>query len=82
MNEYQAASWGAMAKKYNLDQRTYGPGTGYYFPPHWSNGWIVEACPAKGLFVSSAWFTPDKKIVHSIDVKKPCLWIFVLTAAA
>ncbi|MDR0923403.1 MAG: helix-turn-helix transcriptional regulator [Hungatella sp.] len=78
MNEYQAASWGAIAKKYNLDQRTYGPGTGYYFPPHWSNGWIVEACPAKGLFVSSAWFTPDKKIVHSIDVKKPCLWIFCI----
>ncbi|WP_349945562.1 helix-turn-helix transcriptional regulator [Lacrimispora sp. BS-2] len=78
MNEYQAASWGAMAKKYNLDQRTYGPGTGYYFPPHWSNGWIIEACPAKGLFVSSAWFTPDKKTIHTIDVKKPCLWIFCI----
>ena len=78
MNEYQAASWGAMAKKYNLKQNTYGPGTGYYFPPHWSNGWIVEACPAEGLFVSSAWFTPDKNMVHAIDVQKPCLLIFCI----
>ena len=78
MNEYQAASWGAMAKKYNLKQNTYGPGTGYYFPPHWSNGWIVEAYPAEGLFVSSAWFTPDKNMVHAIDVQKPCLLIFCI----
>ncbi|QIB70481.1 helix-turn-helix transcriptional regulator [Aminipila butyrica] len=78
MNQYQTASWGAMAKKYNLNQRTYGQGTGYDFPPHWSNGWIVESCPAEGLFVSSAWFTPEKKIVHTVDIKKPCLWIFCI----
>ena len=67
-----------MAKKYKLNQRTYGQGTGYDFPPHWSNGWIVEACPADGLFVSSAWFTPDRKMVHTVDVKKPCLWILCI----
>lgn len=78
MNQYEAASWGAMAKKYNLNQRVYGPGTGYDFPTDWSNGWIVEANPAKGLFVSSAWFTPEKKIVHAIDVDKPCMWIFCI----
>ena len=76
MNEYDPASWGAMAKKYDLNPASYGPGTGHYFPPHWSNGWIVEVSPAQGLHVASAWFTPNKTIVHKIDIKQPCLWLF------
>ena len=78
MKDYDAASWGAMARKYNLHQHPYGPGTGYHFPPHWSNGWIVEVCPAEGLYVSSAWFTPNKTVIHKIDIKKPCLWLFCI----
>ncbi len=81
MNEYQSASWGAMAKKYNLTQNSYGEtstGVGYYFPSHWSNGWIVEENPAEGLYVSSAWFTPEKNVAHTVDIKKPCLWIFCI----
>lgn len=78
MNEYDGASWGAMAKKYNLHSSPYGPGTGHHFSPHWSNGWIVEVRPAEGLYVSSAWFTPNKTIVHKIDVKKPCIWLFCI----
>ncbi|MTK10116.1 MAG: helix-turn-helix transcriptional regulator [Hungatella sp.] len=78
MNRYDDASWGSMAKKYNLHQTPYGPGKGYYFPPHWSNGWIVEVSPAEGLYVSSGWFTPNQTIVHKIDIKEPCLWLFCI----
>ncbi len=80
MNRYDDASWGSMAKKYNLRQTPYGPGTGHYFPPHWSNGWIVEVSPVQGLYVSSAWFTPNQTIVHKIDIKDPVSGFFALIA--
>ncbi|MFV0352555.1 MAG: helix-turn-helix transcriptional regulator [Oscillospiraceae bacterium] len=75
MDEYQAASWQALAQKYNIPQAIYGYGRSYNFPPHWKNGWIQEANPAKGLFVASAWFTPAQKMVHTVNIKKPCMWI-------
>ncbi|WP_101697957.1 helix-turn-helix domain-containing protein [Clostridium minihomine] len=76
MDEYEKAAWLAVAEKYNLKQLAYGNGKSYQFPPHWSNGWIAEMRPAPGLFVSSAWFTPNQKITHTVNVSKPCMWIF------
>lgn len=76
MEEYEKLSWGYMATKYNFIGRAYGQGKTYNFPPHWSNGWISEMNPADGLFVASAWFTPDRKLVHKINTDKSCLWIF------
>lgn len=76
MDEYNDSSWSALADKYNLVKRPYGNGQIYDFPPHWSNGWIAEINPAKGLFVSSAWLTPSEQIVHTINSSKPFMIIF------
>ena len=76
MKEYEKLSWGHMANNYNFTNSPYGKGRMYNFPPHWSNGWISEMNPSEGLFVASAWFTPDKKITHKINTDKACLWIF------
>jgi AraC-like DNA-binding protein len=76
MDEYRASSWNALADKYKLTKRAYGKGQIYDFPPHWSNGWIAELNPAKGLFVSSAWLTPSEEIVHTINSNKPFMMIF------
>lgn len=75
MKDQKKLSWGHMASNYNLADRPYGLGRTYNFPPHWSNGWISEMNPAEGLFAASAWFTPDRKIVHRINTDKACLWI-------
>ncbi|MCS4454142.1 hypothetical protein JTT01_03295 [Clostridium botulinum] len=80
MVKYSDSSWSALADKYNLVKRPYGKGQIYDFPPHWSNGWIAEVNPAKGLFVSSAWFTPSEQIVYTINSSNPFMMLFVLTA--
>lgn len=76
MDEYQNAAWVALAEKYALSCRVYSTGQTYDFPPHWSNGWITETRPADGLFVASAWFTPNREIIHRVNTQKPCMWIF------
>ncbi len=76
MDDYNDSSWSALADKYNFVKRPYGNGHIYDFPPHWSNGWIAEINAAKGLFVSSAWFTPSEQIVHTINSSKPFMIIF------
>jgi len=78
MDEYNDSSWSALADKYNFVKRTYGNGQIYDFPPHWSNGWIAEINAAKGLFVSSAWFTPSEQVVHTINSNKPFMIIFCI----
>ena len=75
MDEYNTSSWNALADKYNLVKRPYGNGQVYDFTPHWSNGWIEEVNPAKGLFVSSAWLTPSEQVVHTINSSKPFMII-------
>lgn len=78
MNEYTKVSWRGLAEKYHLKEREYGKGLIYDFPPHWSNGWIAEMHPAKGLFVASAWFTPSQTLVHRVETEKPCMWILCI----
>lgn len=78
MDEYKNSSWSALADKYNFNKRSYGKGQIYDFPPHWSNGWIAEINPAKGLFVSSAWLTPSEPIVHTINSNKPFMMLFCI----
>jgi AraC-like DNA-binding protein len=78
MNEYKDSSWNAVADKYNLTKRPYGKGQIYDFPNHWSNGWISEVNPAEGLFVSSAWFTPSERVVHTINSSKPFMLLFCI----
>ncbi|WP_252225541.1 AraC family transcriptional regulator [Clostridium sp. ZBS2] len=78
MYEYKDSSWKALADKYNLTKRPYGKGQIYDFPHHWSNGWIAEINPAKGLFVSSAWLTPSEQIVHTINSSDPFMLLFCI----
>lgn len=78
MDEYNDSSWAALADKYNFVKKNYGNGQIYDFPPHWTNGWIAEINAAKGLFVSSAWFTPREQVVHTINSSKPFMMIFCI----
>ncbi len=80
MNEEEifTMGWGAMAKENNLVTKQNDKGFIHNFPPGWQNGWISEMHPAKGLYTSSAWFTPAKKIRHTINMKKPAMWIFCI----
>ena len=75
MEETKSLAWHNLVTSYNLDKKDYGEGEIYYFPPHWSNGWIVEMNPNEGLYVSSIWFKPDEKIVHKLDSQLDAMWI-------
>lgn len=78
MDEYLGVSWRGLSEQYSLKTDKYGSGFIYNFPPDWSNGWIVEMRPARGLFVASAWFTPSQTIVHTVETDKPCMWILCI----
>lgn len=78
MYEFKDSSWNALADKYNFNKRPYGKGQIYDITDHWSNGWIAEMNPCKGLYVSSAWLTPDEQIVHTINSKKPFMLFFCI----
>lgn len=76
MDQYQKVSFDALQEVYNLKKREYGFGTLSYIPAlEEIDGWIAQMRPAKGLFVSSAWFTPDKTLVHQIDCTLDFMWI-------
>jgi AraC-like DNA-binding protein len=76
MNQYTKVSFDALCEVYQLHKRTYGNGTITYIPAlEEINGWISQMRPAAGLFVSSAWFTPDKTLVHSIESTEEFMWI-------
>lgn len=75
-------NWENLATDYNLSSRSYGNGKIFYFPPSWSNGWIVEMNPAPGLYVSSAWFTPSKKITYKVESKEDFMWIFCIDSGS
>lgn len=76
-SEYELG-FGTLAKQYALKELPYGNGVIYHFPPSWENGWIVQMNPAKGLFATSAWFTPENEIVYKINIDKPCMWILCI----
>lgn len=76
MDQYEKVSFDALCEAYQLRKRTYGYGTITHIPAREEiDGWISQMRPAKGLFVSSAWFTPDKTIVHSIESTEDFMWI-------
>ncbi len=76
-NEYELG-YGAMAQQFGLTKHDYGNGVIYYFPPHWKNGWIAEMHPTDGLFVASAWLTPEKTMTYTMNIDRPCMWIFCI----
>lgn len=76
-NELQLG-WGAMAEQIGLKVNKNGFYTYYEIPDIWENGWIMEVNPAKGLHVSSAWFTAKEPLEYTMHIKEPCLWIFCI----
>lgn len=76
MDQYQKISFDALSRAYQLNNRPYGYGTITYIPSiEEIDGWIAQMRPSNGLFVSSAWFTPDRTIVHSIESEQDFMWI-------
>ena len=73
--EYEKG-WGAWAEHFGFKQYNLAHYTHYEVPPGWENGWISERNPAPGLYVSSAWFTPEITLEYTMHIEKPCLWIF------
>lgn len=78
MDDVNMHTWADLAKKYELKSKDYGNGQIYYFPPSWSNGWIVQMDATLGLSLSSAWFTPNKKITYKVDSNEDFFWIFCI----
>ncbi len=76
MDQYQKVSFDALNEVYQLNKRTYGYGTIAYIPDTQEiDGWIAQMRPSKGLFVTSAWFAPDKTIVHTVESTIDFMWI-------
>lgn len=70
--------WEELAKHYGFDTQERGIYRDYILKPERNNGWICEVSPAAGLYVASAWMTPDKLIEYTYHIQKPCLLLFCI----
>ncbi|WP_353096829.1 AraC family transcriptional regulator [Tissierella praeacuta] len=65
-----------MALNLGMEKSYVGNTISYHFPSELGEGWIMDVHAADGLFVSSSWFTPYKTVSYTMEVEKPCMWIY------
>jgi AraC-like DNA-binding protein len=65
-----------MATHFDMTEHKFGNGKTFNFGVKSSEGWITQMHPTDGLFVSSMWFTPNKTLTYTMNINRPCLWIW------
>ena len=76
-NEY-TNGFQAMALQFNMTEHQFGNGRIFNFGSKSSDGWLTQIHPAAGLFVSSMWFTPSRTLSYTMNIDKPCLFIWCI----
>lgn len=67
-----------MTTHFKLSEHKFGNGKIFNFGTKSSDGWITQINPAAGLFVSSMWFTPNKTLSYTMNIDRPCLFIWCI----
>ncbi|MDF2802061.1 MAG: transcriptional regulator, AraC family [Anaerocolumna sp.] len=70
--------WGELAQHYNFEVRERSIFKDYILPQQRENGWICEVNPTIGLYVASAWITPDTLIEHTFHIDRSCLLLLCI----